>query len=96
MTETEASIKEENSNLFRDFLTPSLASEKSESVHLPTTISENECALYTTFPHRFISSSNIKGTVFETFTNSSDLIDVSFHFYQNILSEIKNNIFVKN
>ena len=74
MPEFDVSMKEEPS--IREYLTPSVASEKAEVTTLSTSTSENEKALYTTFPHRFVSSSQIKGTVFETFTNSSDLIDV--------------------
>ncbi|KAE9545980.1 hypothetical protein FO519_010808 [Halicephalobus sp. NKZ332] len=36
---------------------------------------DNDKAIYTSFFHRFVPDSKIKGTVFETFTNSSDLID---------------------
>lgn len=43
-------------------------------------LGDNDKAIYTMFEHRFVSDSKIKGTVFETFTNSSDLIDVSFIF----------------
>uniref|UniRef100_A0A914Z2W5 FH2 domain-containing protein n=1 Tax=Panagrolaimus superbus TaxID=310955 RepID=A0A914Z2W5_9BILA len=70
-------LKEETPSSFvRDFFTPSLASEKSEIIaSLPNSLIENEQALYTNFPHRFVCSTQIKGTVFETFTNSSDLID---------------------
>uniref|UniRef100_A0AC35F3Y4 FH2 domain-containing protein n=1 Tax=Panagrolaimus sp. PS1159 TaxID=55785 RepID=A0AC35F3Y4_9BILA len=76
MADIETSMKDETSSIIRDFFTPSNASEKAESTaNFSNSFIENEQALYTNFPHRFVCSSNIKGTVFETFTNSSDLID---------------------
>ena len=54
--------------------------KKNESVRQKSNFEDNDKAIYTNFSHRFVCDSKVKGTVFETFTNSSDLIDVSSAF----------------
>lgn len=66
-------------------LSPKAVREVRENVQ---DFDENDKAIYTLFEHRFVPDSQIKGTVFETFTNSSDLIDVSFNFSKNDLNAL--------